>query len=101
MATLWVYLPKYSTTVLGDEKGCLAQITQSLRITGVAMEEGICTPDARKAAMYFALQTLLIARVGNKYFPLLFVDFHVPLEPDLDSKKELQFLVTFLVETCV
>src|SRR5690606_40490796 len=77
MATLWVYLPKYSITCFGPPKGRLAYTTQFL-VDKAFIKAPSPFPEARSRATNFARNTLLSAFTGNKYLSVLTFFLHFP-----------------------
>src|SRR5690554_2116480 len=78
MAILWVYLPKYSTTVLGVAKGRLAYTTHFFLKTASYISCGMLNSLFLNSVTYFALNTLLMDFTLNKYLLLFFAFFHFP-----------------------
>src|SRR5690606_21802847 len=66
MATLWVYLPKYSITCLGPPKGLFAYTTQFLE-KSLSVKLWSLIPLALNKATNFARNTLLIAFTEKRY----------------------------------
>src|SRR5690606_15090261 len=77
MATLWVYLPKYSITCFGPPKGRLAYTTQFL-VKSFSIKSPSVIPQALKEATNFARNTLLSAFTGNRNLSVLTFFLHFP-----------------------
>src|SRR5665647_2697634 len=79
MAILWVYLPRYSITLLGPLKGRLANTTQSFLYNSFTSSLFISAGNLSLSnAINLPLKTLLMAFTENKYLPLVFAVFHFP-----------------------
>src|SRR5690554_893357 len=78
MAILWVYLPKYSTTVLGVAKGRLAYTAHFFLKTASYISCGMLNSLFLNSVTYFALNTLLIDFTGKRNFSLFFAAFYLP-----------------------
>src|SRR5690606_3772663 len=77
MATLCVYLPKYSMTCLGPPKGLFAYTTQFLE-KSLSVKFWSLIPLALNKATNFARNTLLIAFTEKRYLSVLTFFFHFP-----------------------
>src|ERR1044071_4406072 len=82
MATLCVYLPRYSITCFGPPKGRLAYTTQSLLYsvfrTFLSTVMLLASSQFSRASINLCLNTLLIAFTGKRKLPLFFDDFQHP-----------------------